>query len=225
MKQEGDFWSRRKARVRQETEAEVRRETVAAHDAEVEAEERALEGKSDEEVLAELDLPDPETLTSSEELREFLTAKLPGRLRRRAMRRLWRVNPVLANLDGLNDYDEDYRTAELMGDAVRTSYRVGEGLLAHVKALAEQAERASLPEAAADADLDAGDTDEILAYAQGEAAQGDPGDAEPAPRAEVAPTAEPDAEVDAEPDAPAPRRRTMRFTFNDPAAPSAAGQG
>jgi hypothetical protein len=37
---------------------------------------------------------------------------VPEALRNRALRKLWLSDPVLANLDGLNDYDEDF-VAEL----------------------------------------------------------------------------------------------------------------
>ncbi|MEO0979282.1 MAG: hypothetical protein AAFY24_18590, partial [Pseudomonadota bacterium] len=54
----GDFWSRRKAAVRQAEEAEQIKEQAAQA-----AQERAaLEEKSDEDILEELGLPDPETL-------------------------------------------------------------------------------------------------------------------------------------------------------------------
>jgi hypothetical protein len=33
---------------------------------------------------------------------------VPEELRRLALRKLWRSDPVLANVDGLNDYDLDY---------------------------------------------------------------------------------------------------------------------
>jgi hypothetical protein len=53
------------------------------------------------------------------------------------MRRLWRLNPVLAVLDGLNDYDGDYTNAATDAPGVKTSYQVGKGLLRHVEALAK----------------------------------------------------------------------------------------
>ena len=64
-------------------------------------------------------------------------------LRRRAMRQLWRLNPVLANLDGLNDYDGDFTNAATDAPGVKTAYQVGKGLLRHVQALEEQ-ERAKI---------------------------------------------------------------------------------
>lgn len=121
----GDFWSRRKAAVRKAEEAEQVKEQAA-----LAAEERAaLEEKSDEDVLEELGLPDPETLTKEDDFSGFLSATVPERIRRRALRRLWGLNPVLANLDGLVDYAEDYTDAATVVDNLQTVYKVGKGML------------------------------------------------------------------------------------------------
>ncbi|MHA7776661.1 DUF3306 domain-containing protein [Roseibium sp. M-1] len=121
----GDFWSRRKAAVRKAEEEEARREQAA-----VEAEKQvALEEKSDEEILQELGLPDPDTLGKDDDFTVFLAKTVPERLRRRALRKLWVSNPVLANLDGLNDYEDDFTDAATAGQVVRTAYEVGRGFL------------------------------------------------------------------------------------------------
>ncbi|WP_421979589.1 DUF3306 domain-containing protein [Roseibium sp.] len=121
----GDFWSRRKAAVRKAEEAEQVKEQAA-----LAAEERAaLEEKSDEDVLEELGLPDPETLTKEDDFSGFLSAAVPERIRRRALRRLWGLNPVLANLDGLVDYAEDYTDAATVVDNLQTVYKIGKGML------------------------------------------------------------------------------------------------
>jgi len=121
----GDFWSRRKAAVQKAEEAEVKRAQQVA-----EAEQRAaLEEKTDAEILEELGLPDPDTLGKDDDFTAFLAKTVPERLRRRALRKLWLSNPVLANLDGLNDYDEDFRDAAQSGQIVKTLYEVGRGFL------------------------------------------------------------------------------------------------
>lgn len=120
-----DFWSRRKAAVRkaEEAERELNQEVQAA-------EKRAeLEQKSDAEILEELDLPDPDTLVKGDDFSRFLSQAVPERLRRRALRTLWRSNPVLANIDGLNDYDDDFTDAATITKAVKTAYQVGQGFL------------------------------------------------------------------------------------------------
>ena len=40
----------------------------------------------------------------------FLGEGVPIRLHRQAMRKLWRLNPLFGRRDGLNEYDEDFRT-------------------------------------------------------------------------------------------------------------------
>lgn len=123
------FWQKRRAAVAAEARAEVR-----VHEARVaEAEEAALAERSDDDLLAEFDLPAPEDLVSGEQLRAFLKAQLPQRLKTRALRSFWRTNPVLACLDGLNDYDDDYTVAATAGKPVNTIYQVGRGMVAKVE--------------------------------------------------------------------------------------------
>ena len=126
------FWSRRKQAV----EAEARQEAEARRTAE-EAEALAVqEQKADDDLLAELDLPDPDSLKAGDDFSAFMSKSVPARLRNRALRKLWVSNPVLANLDGLVDYAEDFRSAGLTGEVIQTSYQVGKGLMKHVEELA-----------------------------------------------------------------------------------------
>jgi hypothetical protein len=120
-----DFWSRRKAAVEAEKRAEeARRQAETAQ-----AEEAKLDEKTDEEILAELDAPPPEEMESSEQVTAFLKEQIPQRLRTRALRRLWGLNPVLANLDGLIEYGEDYTDAATVVENMTTAYEVGKGML------------------------------------------------------------------------------------------------
>jgi hypothetical protein len=184
------FWDRRKQAV----QAEARQE-AEAHIADEEAEVLALqEQKSDDVLLQELGLPDPDTLLAGDDFSIFMAKAVPARLRNRALRRLWRSNPVLANLDDLVDYGDDFTDASLSGEAIRTSYQVGKGLMKHIEELTrnqEEFDSQSEPEAAED----------VLA-------------AEPEDIAETArgtPLAPVEDEIgDAEP-TPAPPRRRMRF--------------
>ncbi|WP_299210112.1 DUF3306 domain-containing protein [uncultured Tateyamaria sp.] len=116
-----DFWSRRRAEVEAEEQA------LEAHV--VEAEVAKLQERPDEEILAELNLPEPEALESADAVRDFLKAELPQRLKTRALRRLWRLNPLLANLDGLVDYGEDYTDAATVIENMQTVYQVGKGMV------------------------------------------------------------------------------------------------
>lgn len=137
MTQVRDFWSRRKAAVQAEAEAEV----VAAEKQDVALQQAKLEEKSDAEILAEFNLPDPDQLQAGDDVSGFMAKAVPDRLRRRALRRLWRLNPVLANVDGLVDYGEDYTDAACVIENIQTAYQVGKGMLAHVEALAAETDK------------------------------------------------------------------------------------
>ena len=74
-------------------------------------------------------LPDIDTLEESSDFTVFLQSGVPEALRRRALRKLWRLNPVFANLDGLNDYDEDFTDAATVIEGLKTLYQVGKGMV------------------------------------------------------------------------------------------------
>ncbi len=183
-----DFWSRRKARVAAEQAAE----TQARRQAEEAAAQAALEDRTDADILHELDLPDPDTLEQGDDFAAFMGRAVPERIRRRALRRLWRSNPVLANLDNLVDYNEDYGASPALNGVARTTYEVGKGLLAHVDEMARQAAPPDRPAPAAAAPSDDGESPEDDTTTE-QATATEPHDA-------------PEAET-----APAPHR--MRFRF------------
>ncbi len=189
-----DFWSRRKAAVAGEERARQR----VADEARADAAGQAVDEKSDAEVLSELNLPDPDTLGQGDDFSAFMAKAVPDRLRRRALRRLWISNPILANLDELVDYGEDFTDAATVVEHLQTAYQVGKGMLGHLQAQDEADEADAPPRAAAEAD----------ARAEPEAVSAEAGadslDESPAPDGEG-------EEVTAERRA----KRRMRFTFAD----------
>ncbi|NOC44965.1 DUF3306 domain-containing protein [Ruegeria sp. HKCCD7559] len=191
MNRPDDFWSRRKAAV----QAEAKAEALALEEQVIAERQAELEEKDDAEILAEFNLPDPETLQPGDDVSGFMAKAVPDRLRRRALRRLWRLNPVLANVDGLVDYGEDYTDAACVIENMQTAYQVGKGMLAHIEALAIDAEEAKDDAAESEADT----------RAEPEAAPVEP-DTEPEP-VSVARADEPE-EIDLP---PAPRRMTFEF--------------
>ena len=216
MSSDRDFWSRRKAAVAAEQEAE-QRAVVAQSEADVLAEREA---RSDPEILAELDLPDPDDLQAGDDITGFMSKAVPERLRQRALRRLWRLNPVLANVDGLVDYGEDFTDAAVIMDGMQTTYQVGKGMLAHVQEMARQAE------AEKDGDRKDGENDGDAATAESAAPPEPDGETEPAiepaivvaesepaspaaPESAAAGRSEPAAGEDAAPARP----KRMRFEF------------
>ncbi|MCA8868715.1 MAG: DUF3306 domain-containing protein [Rhodobacteraceae bacterium] len=124
MTRDRDFWSRRKAGVAHEAmrEEQLRAKANAAHEV------AALEGCTDREILADLALPEPETMQPGDNFAAFMRHAVPEHLRQRALRQLWRSDPVLANLDGLNNYDTDFTQSDIPGIAVKTSYEIGKGV-------------------------------------------------------------------------------------------------
>ena len=111
-------WSRLKQESREEQalEEEVSEPEVPAEDT-----------RSDAEILEELGLPDPDALQPGDEIKGFMAKAVPTRLRNRALRKLWLSNPVLANLDELVEYGEDYTDAATVIENLQTAYQVGKG--------------------------------------------------------------------------------------------------
>lgn len=149
MSGEQNFWSRRKAGV----EAEARAEEAALEARALAAEHEALEEKSDEELLAHFNLPDPDTLKEGDDFSAFMSKAIPDRLRRRALRVLWKSNPVLANVDMLVDYGEDFTDKAMVIENLQTAYQVGKGMIKHVEEMARQAAEKEAAEAAPDVEL------------------------------------------------------------------------
>lgn len=123
---------------------------LAARRAAAEPERQPVPPEPEEPPLPELKLPDLGTLTAESDFRPFLQAGVPADLRREALRKLWRVNPIINSLDGLDDH---YCTADFTDRAtvvagLRTAYRVGRGMLDAVERL-EAEPRPALAEAEA----------------------------------------------------------------------------
>ena len=143
---------------------------------------------TDAELLEKYALPDPDEMKAGDNFSAFMREAIPDRLRRRALRVLWGSNPMLANLDELVDYGEDYTDAAMMVENMQTIYQVGKG-----SAWKYQAEQARVAEEKAAAEL---------ADAERRAHNGEPeeeiADIAPEPEEEVLPEAdeiEPELEV------------------------------
>lgn len=83
----------------------------------------------EEAVLADWpeDLPRPEELTEESDLSGFFSPEVSEAVRNLALRRLWRLNPVFANVDGLVDYGEDFTDAATVVANMKSAYQVGKG--------------------------------------------------------------------------------------------------
>jgi len=114
-------------------------------------------------------LPDIEDLDSESDYSVFMQDGVPEDLQRLALRKLWLSDPVLANVDGLVDYGEDFSIAETLGGAVKTIYQVGKGMIDET---AEESEAADTMDEGADDSAER----ENPPFAQGTQADGDPPD-------------------------------------------------
>ena len=168
-------WARRKEAARNETPEPIKEPDRA----EVEALEN-LEAMPEAEALQKLGLPDPDTLSIGDDFKQFLGKSVPHKIKRRAMRRLWTSNPVLANLDGLNDYDEDFTNAATDAVNLVTSYVVGEGFVPRVKPSETEDEESSVQEETQDIEVQSSpDSEMTMAEKIDEHPQVNPGLEEP----------------------------------------------
>lgn len=121
-------WSRKKTETGKKTEpaSPPSVEFEPSHEEQELAINQAL---SEHDVLEKYGLPDPDAIELGTDITGFMRKEIPELLRRRALRSLWKSNPVLAVLDGLNDYDEDFTDAATATGAVKTLYKVGQGLI------------------------------------------------------------------------------------------------
>ncbi len=213
-----NFWSRRKQAVLVEQQEVVRTEEAEA----LAVEQKQQEEKSDEVLLEELNLPDPDTLKQGDDFSVFMSKAVPDRLRRRALRTLWGSNPILANIDGLVDYGEDFTDAGMIIANMQTTYQVGKGMLSHVQEMERQEEArqaeaaedtvADTPADAAEEAVSTSETDETVE----ESVLADEDNASieiaalPVPQLEVLPETLPEPE-DFMTEIP---RRRMRFSYN-----------
>lgn len=132
---EGGFlgrWSRRKRQAQKDGEEalhEERKGEGPAETARTVEEEETAEHKANREAAEAVDLY---SLTYESDFTVFTKAGVPETLRRMAMRRLWTSNPVLANLDGLNDYDEDFSDPRF--NVFKSAWNVVGGYLGEDKA-------------------------------------------------------------------------------------------
>lgn len=143
-------WSDRKANAAAESEQQTASEAAEAGAPEpVETPEA-----EPAPVVTEADL---ENLTYESDYTKFMAKEVPDALRRRALRQLWRSDPVLANLDGLCDYDDDFTDAALAVKVLQTTHKIGQGYLSDDELAANRARGKTGPEAE---DSDAGDIGE-----------------------------------------------------------------
>ncbi len=196
-------WSRRKRSPRRDRPAPDAKperhdsDAVTAAPAEDTPPDKIAEpGAAEPETAAE-ELPDIDSLDKTSDFSVFLKEGVPEAIRRKALRRLWRLDPVLANLDGLNDYDEDFSVAGLVAGHLKTIYKVGKGYLDEDEAPAAETPGDETP--GAEVSGDEAPTDEVsVAQSAGESSAAGKDDSGQGAGAEPA------TDGDPEPDSPEP---------------------
>lgn len=136
-------WSRRKAEADRDADSAPAHNPTTPEDAALSPEEQELaenETLSEQEVLDKYGLPDPDNIELGTDVTGFMRKEIPDLLRRKALRSLWRSNPVLAVLDGLNDYDEDFTDAGATVKGATTLYKVGQGMIDKTRKIDEKLE-------------------------------------------------------------------------------------
>lgn len=84
-------------------------------------------------VLTEADFADVDfaALDFKSDYSRFMQQGVPDAVRNKALRQLWASDPIMANMDGLHDYWDDYTDAAVAVPAgtLKTAYRIGRGFL------------------------------------------------------------------------------------------------
>lgn len=142
-------WSERKANATPDVHADPE-PTNQAIDSVVPS-DPADDAGAETEVAPAVTEADLENLTYDSDYTKFMGENVPEALRRRALRQLWRSDPILANVDGLCDYDDDFTDAALAVKVLQTAHKVGQGYLTDEEVAANRA-RGTPPPVAEDAD-------------------------------------------------------------------------
>lgn len=82
---------------------------------------------NEEKTPVDLDaLPDIETLDDASDYTPFMQEGVPDELRSKALKRLWQLDPLFNQVDGLVEYGEDFSISHKIAKSL---YRVGKGML------------------------------------------------------------------------------------------------
>lgn len=147
---DGGFLSRWSRRKREVEAAEAAEAAEAQTPDVVDPEAVAREAEELEQNRLAAEAVDIDSMKAGDDFGLFMKRGVPELLRRKALRKLWRSNPVFANLDGLNDYDEDFRNPA--HNRYTSLWQLGRGFLSTEEQSTQQATgRLTRPESEADA--------------------------------------------------------------------------
>jgi hypothetical protein len=128
-------WSRRKAEARSAATTPSENPSDPAEGAHPAPEQPPEPDKAAPAPIDPEDLPDIESLDANSDFTVFMRPGVPLELRNQALRKLWRSDPTLANLDGLLEYGEDYTIPSWPKGAIKTAYQIGRGLVTEIEKL------------------------------------------------------------------------------------------
>jgi hypothetical protein len=134
-------------------------------------------------------LPDIDSLDADSDFSVFLQNGIPEELQKRALQKLWRLDPALGHIDGLLEYGEDFTGSGLIAEAVDTVYKVGKGMRTGD---AEEAEDRAAEDAAEVGAADATDAATDMADERPDRSHGGPPENADDPENDVADIKEPD---------------------------------
>jgi hypothetical protein len=113
-------WSRRKSVAGAREQAEHEKPQPDEHST-PETQSGAVTADATEE-KTDADMPPIESLDEKSDYSVFMSPKVSEHLRRAALRKLFHL-PAFNITDGLDDYDEDFRKVQLLGDVITADMR------------------------------------------------------------------------------------------------------
>lgn len=124
-------WSKKKSKQKSEIENSKYEQLDRESSEETEDSSSLVEENdklNDDELLKKYNLPNPEKIKREKSLDVFFKEGVPDRLRQIALRRVWRLNPIIRFADSeINDYHEDFTDAATVIEGMETAYKVGKG--------------------------------------------------------------------------------------------------
>ncbi len=124
-------WSKKKSKQKTHIENSNSKQIDPESSTEIENQSSFVEENdklNDEELLKKYNLPNPDKIKKEKSLDVFFKKGVPDRLRQIALRRVWRLNPIIRFPDAeINDYHEDFTDAATVIEGMQTAYKVGKG--------------------------------------------------------------------------------------------------
>jgi Protein of unknown function (DUF3306) len=129
-------WSRRKSEARSTAAAPTEASSEPGQPAPASSEQAFEPEQVAAAPVDPKELPDIESLDASSDYTVFMRPGVPLELRNQALRKLWRSDPLLANLDGLLEYGGDYTIPSWPKGTIRTAYQIGRGFATELEKIA-----------------------------------------------------------------------------------------